>query len=82
MEQKKRKTYTSTKVKARYNGRHYDRVLLLFKKGEKDAIQAYASSQGLTVNAYANKVIRELLGVPEEEWKPLYLDERYPLIKQ
>lgn len=72
-----RKTYTSSKVKTRWNNKHYDRVVLLLAKGEKDVLTEMAEKKyGLSKNGYANMVIRRLLGVPEEQWRPLYIGEK------
>lgn len=68
-----RKTYTSPKVKARWNRRHYDRCTFLVKKGEREKIAEYAKSHGLSVNKLFNEVIREILGVEEQDWKALYI---------
>ena len=65
-----RKTVTSTAVKTRWNNRHYDRLSLFVKKGEKEKIMAYAQSQGLSMNQLLNDVIRSLLGVSKEDWIP------------
>ena len=65
-----RKTFTSTAVKQRWNARHYDRIVLLFKKGDKEKVMDYAKRHGMSMNGYINKTAREILGVSEEEWKP------------
>ena len=71
-----RKTYTSSAVKTRWNKKHYDRVVLLLPKGDKEVLTRMAESvYGLTKNGYGNLVIREILGVPEEQWKALYIGE-------
>ncbi len=48
---------TSTASKNKYNAKAYDRVNVTFKKGEKEVISNYAKSQGLSLNAYINKLI-------------------------
>ena len=69
-----RKTYTSSAVKTRWNNKHYDRVVLLLAKGEKEVLARMAEKEyGLTKNGYGNLVIRELMGIPEEKWKALYI---------
>ena len=70
----KRKTVTSSTVKARWNRRHYDRLTILFPKGYKEQLCEFAKKHGLSVNTVINLAAREILGVPEEEWKPLYVD--------
>lgn len=72
-----RKTYTSSAVKTRWNNRHYDRVVLLLPKGDKDVLTRMAEAKyGLTKNGYGNLVIRELLDIPQEDWRPLYIGEK------
>ena len=68
-----RKTYTSPKVKARWNRRHYDRITILVKKGKKDEIAEFAKKQGMSMNGFFNQIAREVMGVSEGEWKPLYV---------
>ena len=69
-----RKTYTSPKVKAKWNRRHYDRITLLVKKGEREKIAEFAKSQGMSTNGFINQVIRETMGVSIGEWKALYVE--------
>ena len=68
-----RKTYTSPKVKARWNKRHYDRITILVKKGEKEKIANFAKEHGMSMNGFFNQIAREVMGVREGEWKPLYV---------
>ena len=65
-----RRTHTATAVKTRWNNRHYDRLFLFVKKGTKEQINEYAQSQGMSTNQFINDIVRSLLGVPKEEWKP------------
>ena len=65
-----RKTYTSTAVKTRWNSRHYDRLSLFVKKGEKEQIIAYAQAHGMSLNQLLNEAIRTLMGVEPEDWTP------------
>ena len=71
-----RKTYTSAKVKARWNKKNYDRLAILLPKGQKEAFSEYARKEyGLSMNGYINMVIRTQLGISEENWHPLYKGE-------
>ena len=71
-----RKTYTSPKVKARWNKKNYDRLAILLPKGLKDEFMELARKvYGLSMNGYINMHIRQLLGVSEEDWHPLYKGE-------
>lgn len=40
---------------------NYDRVNLVMPKGKKDIIQAHATQQGESVNAYINRAIDEAM---------------------
>ena len=72
-----RKTYTSPEVKTRWNNRHYDRVVLLLPKGDKEVLDEMAYKKyGLSKNGYGNMVIRLLMGIPESQWKALYIGEK------
>ncbi len=52
---------TSSKVKNRYNAKAYDRITLVVPKGKKKALQAYAASQGESLNAFINRAIAETI---------------------
>lgn len=52
---------TSSKVKNRYNEKVYDRITLVVPKGKKEALQAYAASQGESLNAFINRAIAETI---------------------
>ena len=52
MEQTKRKTTTSTAVKARYNKKAYDRIDVIVKKGRRQIIKDFAASQGKSLNRF------------------------------
>lgn len=72
----KRKTFTSTKVKARWNKKNYDRIAVLIPKGQKEVFaETVRKAYGLSMNGYINWKIRSLLGISEEQWKPLYKEE-------
>ena len=71
-----RKTYTSSQVKARWNRKNYDRMAVLIPKGEKGNFTEMARKEyGLTMNGFINMQIRNMLGVKEEDWHPLYKGE-------
>jgi predicted HicB family RNase H-like nuclease len=53
---------TSTASKNKYNAKAYDRVNITFKKGKKEVISNHAKSQGLSLNAYINKLISDDMG--------------------
>lgn len=62
-----RRTYTSTKVKARYNTKAYDRIVLTLKKGEAAKLTAYASERGESRNAFILRAIDEQMKRDKEK---------------
>ena len=60
---------TSSAVKNRYNAKAYDRITVVVPKGRKGAVETFAHSQGESVNSLVNALLRERLGLTEEEWK-------------
>lgn len=60
---------TSSKVKDRYNAKAYDEMKIRVPKGRKAEVEAYAKSQGESVNGLVNNFLRNALGVTESEWK-------------
>lgn len=54
---------TSNAVKDRYNAKNYDDIRVRVPKGMKERIQAYAESNGETVNGFINRLISDALGV-------------------
>lgn len=71
-----RKTYTSPKVKARWNKKNYDRIAVLLPKGQKETFMEFARKEyGLSMNGFINMIIRTHLGVSEDKWHPLYKGE-------
>lgn len=54
---------TSNAVKDRYNSKAYDDIRLRVPKGEKEKIQAFAESNGETLNRFINRLITEAMGV-------------------
>ncbi|MCR5143046.1 MAG: antitoxin [Ruminococcus sp.] len=50
---------TSTASKNKYNAKAYDQLRIIVKKGEKEQIKAHAERQGLSLNGYVNKLIKD-----------------------
>lgn len=75
-EKQKRKTFTSTAVKTRWNRKHYDKIAVLLPKGTRERLAVYAAKRGMSVNGYMNYIVRDMLGVPEEDWKPMLEDKK------
>lgn len=63
------KTKTSTAVKQRYNEKAYDRLAITVPKGRKSVIEKYAKERGESVNGLVNGLLRDAIGISEEEWK-------------
>ena len=53
---------TSNAVKDKYNAKAYDDIRLRVPKGKKEQIQAFAESNGETVNGMINRLITEAMG--------------------
>ena len=52
-----------------YNEKAYDRLAITVPKGQKAAIEAHAKSKGESVNGLVNTLIRDDMGLSDEEWK-------------
>ena len=63
--------YTKAGMKAvdKYVRENYDRVGTKLPKGRKADVEAYAVSQGISVNGLINTLLRNALDMTEEEWK-------------
>ena len=55
--------------------KRYDRIQLVVPKGRKTDIDEYAKAKGDSVNGLMNSLLREALGMSEEEWKAVADDE-------
>ena len=62
-------TQSSNKASQKYNAKAYDRLPIRVKKGQAEKIKAYAEKQGLSLNAYINKLIAEDMGEALSESK-------------
>lgn len=56
-------------VKDRWNAKNYDDLRIRIPKGRKADVEAYAVSQGATINGLVNAYLRDALGLSEEAWK-------------
>ena len=56
---------TSSQVKDKYNAKAYDDIRLRVPKGQKEVIQAFAESQGESLNGFINRAILEAMGSDE-----------------
>ena len=57
----KRKTKTSTEVKARYNKKNYDVIAVRVPKGTREAFKAKCASAGVPQAQIIKKAIEEFL---------------------
>ena len=64
-----RKHDNATDYKRHFNEQTYDRISVTIPKGRKQAVEAYAKSQGGTVNGLINDLLRREIGLSESEWK-------------
>lgn len=60
---------TSAESKNRYNLKSYDRLNIVVPKGRKEDIGEYAQRQGTSVNGLVNGLLRDRMGMSEEEWQ-------------
>ena len=65
-----RKTYTSSKVKARWNKKNYDRTAALIPKAHEETLKKYAAEHHLSINGLVNDLLRREMGISETEWNP------------
>ena len=49
------------KAVSKYMKANYDEIKVRVPKGQKEAIQEYAASQGESVNAFINRIISEAM---------------------
>ena len=54
---------TSSTVKNRWNGAHYDRVEFQVKKGTKDLLQAYCEEHGKSVGGLVKELLQKETGI-------------------
>lgn len=60
---------TSSKVKDRYNAKAYDEMKIRVPKGKKALVEAYTKEHGESINGLVNNLLRNILGMNEEDWK-------------
>lgn len=54
---------------AKYMAANYDEIKVRVPKGRKADVDAYAKGRGESVNGLMNNLLRDTLGMSEEEWK-------------
>lgn len=69
------------KATNKYNAANYDSLRIVIPKGQKQAVEAHASSKGQSVNGLVNALLRADMGLSEEEWKqPLEDAKKAPCV--
>ena len=58
-----------TNYKREFGEKNYDRLAITIPKGQKQAVEAHASSRGQSVNGLVNTLLRADMGLTEGEWK-------------
>lgn len=64
-----RKGKSSTRAKNKYNAANYDDLRIVIPKGRKQTVKAHAKSKGESVIGLVNTLLRNDIGLSEEEWK-------------
>ena len=59
----------STRAKNKYNAANYDSLRIVVPKGRKIDVEAFAKEQGESVNGLVNGLLRNAMGLTEEDWK-------------
>ena len=60
-------TKASNNAVHKYSANTYDQIKVLVKKGEREEIKNYAESQGLSLNGYINKLIKDDMKTADKE---------------
>lgn len=60
-------TKASNKAVQKYSVKTYDQIKVLVKKGEREEIKNYAESQGMSLNGYINKLIKDDMKTADKE---------------
>lgn len=58
-----------TDYKRKFNEVAYDRISVTIPKGRKPVVEAFAKSQGETVNGLINNLLQREIGLTSDEWK-------------
>ena len=59
----------STRAKNKYNAANYDSLRIVVPKGRKIDVEAFAKELGESVNGLVNGLLRNAMGLTEEDWK-------------
>lgn len=64
-----KKYENQTDYKRQFNEVAYDRISVTVPKGRKAIVEAFAKSQGETVNGLINNLLQRETGLSEKEWR-------------
>ena len=64
-----------TKANRKYNEKAYDRLAITIPKGRKDGVEAFAKEKGESINGLVNCLLREAMGISEDDWKKAIEEE-------
>ena len=64
-----RKGKASTRAKNKYNAANYDSLRIVIPKGRKQTVRAHADGKGESIIGLVNTLLRNDIGMSEEEWK-------------
>ena len=64
-----RKGKASTRAKNKYNAANYDSLRIVIPKGRKQTVRAHADGKGVSIIGLVNTLLRNDIGMSEEEWK-------------
>ena len=59
----------TTDYKRERNAALYDRLNIVIPKGRKQAVEAYAQENDLSVNGLVNALLRDALGMTDGQWR-------------
>lgn len=59
----------TTDYKNKFNQEKYDSLRIVVPKGRKSDVEKYSQEKGLSVNALVNNLLRDAIGISDEEWK-------------
>ena len=67
-------TKASGEAVRRYVEKNYARISVTIPKAQEVAVKAHAESKGQSVNGLVNALLRQDMGLSEEEWKQVVSD--------
>ena len=59
----------TTEYKRAFNEQNYARISVTIPKVQEPAVKAHSKARGRSVNGLVNDLLREDMGLTEEQWK-------------